>query len=75
MALTSRTAEPTAQDIGFPPKVLKKLAALRACAISGVVTTAASGNPLPMPLAIVTVGRDGSGQRWVFRVDPLRPRF
>ena len=52
--LTSRTAEPTALAIGLPPNVLKCDAWERVCAIFGVVTTAANGNPLPMPFAIVT---------------------
>ena len=41
--------------MGFPPNVLKWYALLIVCAISGVVMTAASGNPLPIPLAVVTV--------------------
>ena len=52
--LTSRTAEPTALAIGLPPNVMKCDAWERVCAIFGVVTTAANGNPLPMPFAIVT---------------------
>ena len=53
--LTSNTEDPTAHDSGFPPYVLKCRALPILAAISGVVTTAARGNPLPIPLAIVTV--------------------
>ena len=55
LLLTSITAVPTAHDMGFPPKVLKCRALLIVAAISGVVTTAAMGNPLPIPLAMATV--------------------
>ncbi len=37
------------------PRVLKCSLLLRLAAISGVVTTAARGSPLPMPLAMVMV--------------------
>lgn len=52
--LTSRTAEPTADAKGLPAKVLKCRASPSTDAISGVVTTAPIGNPLPIPLASVT---------------------
>ena len=51
---TSSTEDPTAQDRGLPPYVLKWRAPPITAAISGVVTTAARGKPLPIPLAIVT---------------------
>jgi len=40
-----------AQTTGLPPKVLKWIFCVRTLAIWGVVTTAASGAPFPMPLA------------------------
>ncbi len=47
---------PTAADTGLPPKVLKySIPLANAAAISGVVTTAASGCPLPAGLPIVTM--------------------
>lgn len=46
---TSKTAIPTADANGLPPKVLKIEAWVRVSAISLVVATAANGNPLPMP--------------------------
>lgn len=52
---TSKTEIPTVHATGFPPKVLKWPALVNAFATSGVVTTAASGKPLPIPLAIVTI--------------------
>ena len=46
---------PTAADTGLPPKVLKySIPLANAAAISGVVTTAASGCPSPAGLPIVT---------------------
>lgn len=54
LLLTSSTADPTADDIGLPPYVLKWRAEDIVLAISGVVTTAAKGNPLPIPFAMVT---------------------
>ena len=53
--LTSSTAEPTEQAMGLPPNVLKWRAFPIVSAISGVVATAASGKPLPIPFAITTV--------------------
>ena len=54
--MTSRTASPISQETGFPPKVLKySIPLANAAAISGVVTTAASGCPLPIGLPIVTM--------------------
>ena len=50
----SNTALPTAHANGLPPYVLKCAAPFSESAMSRVVTTAASGNPLPMPFAIVT---------------------
>ena len=55
MKLTSKTADATEQAIGFPPNVLKYNACDKVLAISGVVTIAPIGNPLPIPLAIVTM--------------------
>jgi len=52
--LTSRTMEPTVHARGFPPNVLMWRACCNDLAISGVVTTAAIGNPLPIDFAIVT---------------------
>ncbi len=40
---------------GLPPKVLKWIRCVSASAISRRVVTAASGAPLPMPLAMVTM--------------------
>jgi len=49
--MTSSTTSPTAQDTVFPPKVLKNSMPLsKEAAISGVVTTAPSGWPLPIGL-------------------------
>lgn len=53
--LTSKTAMPTVEATGFPPKVLKCKAALIVLAMAGVVTTAAIGYPLPIPFAMVTM--------------------
>lgn len=52
--LTSRTVDPTAQERGFPPNVLKCSALVRVWEISLVVTTAARGKPFPIPFAMVT---------------------
>ena len=52
---TSSTASATRADTGLPPNVLKWMRVVMAFAMAGVVTTAASGQPLPMPLAIVTM--------------------
>jgi len=57
-SLTSRTADPTAEATGFPPYVLKWRAVPMPLAISGVVTTAARGYPLPMPFAMTTVQKN-----------------
>ena len=61
-------------ETGLPPKVLKWMRLASTCAISGVVTTAASGQPLPMPLAMVTM----SGMTpWVSKPQkcvPVRPK-
>ena len=46
---TCKTALPTAHATAFPPNVLKWLAPSKLLAISGVVTTAANGKPLPIP--------------------------
>lgn len=46
---TSKTAIPTADAKGLPPKVLKIEACVRLSAIFEVVTTAASGKPFPIP--------------------------
>src|SRR6266699_3377930 len=55
-ASTSRTARPMAHETGLPPKVLKYSMPLsNEAAISGVLTTAARGCPLPMDLPIVTI--------------------
>lgn len=48
---TSKTEIPTADAKGLPPKVLKIEACVRHSAISEVVTTAAKGKPLPIPMA------------------------
>ena len=64
IALTSSTVDPTAQASGFPPKVLKCIALVILCAIFGDVTTAASGKPLPIPLAIVT--KSNQNLRYIF---------
>ena len=64
IALTSSTVDPTAQASGFPPNVLKCIALVILCAISGDVTTAASGKPLPIPLAIVT--KRNKNLRYIF---------
>ena len=42
-------------EIGLPPKVLKWMRWVSASAISRLVVTAASGSPLPIPLAVVTM--------------------
>lgn len=39
---------------GLPPKVLKWRALVKEAATARLVTTAASGNPFPIPFAIVT---------------------
>lgn len=54
-SMAFKTALPPAEHTGFPPKVLKCSRCDIFLAISSVVTTAARGNPLPMPLAIVTM--------------------
>ena len=54
-SITSSTALPIAHETGLPPKVLKWMRCASVAAIAGVVTTAASGAPLPMLLAIVTM--------------------
>src|SRR6266567_2505482 len=55
-AITSSTANPIAHETGLPPNVLKYSMPLwNEAAIPGVVTTAASGCPLPMGLPIVTM--------------------
>ncbi len=54
--MTSRTVRPAAQATGLPPNVLKNSMPLaKAAAIASVVTTAASGNPLPMGLPRTTM--------------------
>ena len=54
-SIALKTALPPAEHTGFPPKVLKCSRCDIFFAISSVVTTAARGKPLPMPLAIVTM--------------------
>ena len=54
-SIALRTALPPAEHTGFPPKVLKCSRCDMVLAISSVVTTAASGSPLPIPFAIVTI--------------------
>ena len=44
-----RTALPPAAHMGLAPNVLKWMRSFMTAAISGVVTTAARGRPLPMP--------------------------
>ena len=53
--MMSSTASPAAIETGLPPKVLKWMRLVSASAISRRVVTAPSGQPLPMPLAIVTM--------------------
>ena len=53
-SMTSRVARPWVMQIGFPPKVLKWMRLVSVLEISGRVTIAPSGMPLPMPLAMVT---------------------
>ena len=47
--ITRSTSRPPAQHTGLPPNVLKCRRCAIVDAISGVVTTAARGSPLPMP--------------------------
>ena len=53
--MMSSTASPAAIETGLPPKVLKWIRVVIASAISRRVVTAASGQPFPMPLAMVTM--------------------
>ena len=54
--MTSSTASPAAQATGLPPKVLKNSMPLaNESAIASVVTTAASGKPLPIGLPRTTM--------------------
>jgi len=53
--MTSSVALACAQTTGFPPKVLKWIFRAIVAAMAGVVTTAAIGHPLPIPLARVTM--------------------
>jgi hypothetical protein len=53
--MMSSTASPAAIETGLPPKVLKWIRWVSASAISRRVVTAASGQPLPIPLAMVTM--------------------
>ena len=48
-------ATPAVAETGLPPKVLKKIRRPTTSAISGRVTQAPSGAPLPSPLAMVTM--------------------
>mmetsp|Transcript_27549 Transcript_27549/g.70159 ORF Transcript_27549/g.70159 Transcript_27549/m.70159 type:complete len:202 (+) Transcript_27549:459-1064(+) len=70
---TRSTARPPALHTGLPPYVLKCSLPAMEAAISGVVTTAARGRPLPMPLAMVTM----SGVTpWFWKpqyAEPVRP--
>lgn len=72
--LASKTASPAALAIGLPPYVLKCLAFSKLLAMAGVVTTAANGKPLPIPLAMVTISGtmscDSKPQKW----SPVRPK-
>lgn len=49
LSRTLSTASPPAEQTGFPPKVLNCIFWASTLAISGVVTTAPSGKPLPIP--------------------------
>ena len=54
LSMTSSVASPCVIEIGLPPNVLKWTRFVITRAISGRVTHAPSGAPLPIPLAIVT---------------------
>ena len=56
-SITRSTSRPPAQHTGLPPNVLKCRRCAIVDAISGVVTTAASGSPLPMPYRAPTTGQ------------------
>ena len=70
-SMISRTARPMAQETGFPPKVLKYSMPLsKAPAISGVVTTAPRGWPLPIGFPRVTMSGTAS---WVSNPQKCEP--
>ena len=74
-AMTSRTAIPIAHETGLPPKVLKySMPLLNEAAISGVVTTAANGWPLPIGLPIVTMSGTTSCVSKPQKCVPMRPK-
>ena len=52
--MTSSVARPWVIETGLPPNVLKWMRFVMVRAISGRVTQAPSGAPLPIPLAMVT---------------------
>ena len=54
-SITCSTARAPAMTMGLPPNVLKWSLEARVWAISGVVTTAPIGRPLPIAFAIVTI--------------------
>ena len=72
--MTSSTARPAADTSGLPPKVLMWSLCARAAAISEVVATAASGRPLPMPLAIVTISGMTPERSKPQKLSPVRPK-
>ncbi len=72
--MTSRTASPTSAETGLPPKVLKySIPPANERAISGVVTTAPSGCPLPIGLPIVTMSGTTPWSSKPQKCTPTRP--
>ena len=61
-------------EIGLPPKVLKWMRFFITSAISGRVTHAPSGAPLPMPLAIVTMSGVTPQFSKPQKCSPVRPK-
>ena len=72
--MTSSVASPWVIETGLPPKVLKWMRFVIVLAISGRVTHAPSGTPLPIPLAIVT--RSGVTPQFSKpqKCSPVRPK-